>query len=478
MGKICRNEICKCGSGKKYKKCCINNEQESNILNLKLLRTKKIETEISDKLLRYLEKNFPEAQEIAWEEFFIYENVPSIDDSIAIVHCAFLPWLLYNWTDDDECQIEEGKTIAESYLLAHGMNVTKNEREIILAHLKINFSIYEVMHVIKHQSIKLRDILRDKIIIISEKKGTEVIKMGDVILARIVEFRDVNLMLGLYPRVLKADFIAKCVDLKQHYKNEENFTDEDLYEYDFEIRELFINNVNQVVLPKLQNTDGEAIVPSQVMFNLRCKNKEALDKLACLAYIMEKEELLEDAIYDEHNQLESVIFSWSVAGNKVHQSWSNTIYGEITISNNQVVAEVNSVERAKKIKAEIERLLGDKAEYRDTIYESIEQRFSSKSIARNENEDDMNEEDGSEEAKELLEEMQKIYSKHYEEWLDMNVPSLDGRTPRKASKSKMGLEKLEALFSMMHQENLRQSGLKNGGPLIDIAFLRKELGMN
>jgi hypothetical protein len=188
--------------------------------------------------------------------------------------------------------------------------------------------------------------------------------------------------------------------------------------------------------------------------------------------------LLEDAIYDEHNQLESVIFSWSVAGNKVHQSWSNTIYGEITISNNQVVAEVNSVERAKKIKAEIERLLGDKAEYRDTIYESIEQRFSSKSIARNENEDDMNEEDGSEEAKELLEEMQKIYSKHYEEWLDMNVPSLDGRTPRKASKSKMGLEKLEALFSMMHQENLRQSGLKNGGPLIDIAFLRKELGMN
>jgi hypothetical protein len=62
-------------------------------------------------------------------------------------------------------------------------------------------------------------------------------------------------------------------------------------------------------------------------------------------------------------------------------------------------------------------------------------------------------------------------SDYYEQWLDMEIPALQGKTPRQASKSEQGRNELERLFAYMSE----QAGDADLG--LDIPALRKSLGM-
>ena len=63
---------------------------------------------------------------------------------------------------------------------------------------------------------------------------------------------------------------------------------------------------------------------------------------------------------------------------------------------------------------------------------------------------------------------------HWKHWLDESIPALDGKTPRQASKTKEGRERLEALLFSFER--------RDGGPgenlfAPNIARLRSELGL-
>ena len=68
--------------------------------------------------------------------------------------------------------------------------------------------------------------------------------------------------------------------------------------------------------------------------------------------------------------------------------------------------------------------------------------------------------------------MKDFYDKHYREWLDSPIPALDGKTPRKAIRSKEGKRKVEDLLREMeylHNEN---------DQAYDISWVRRELKLS
>jgi hypothetical protein len=65
--------------------------------------------------------------------------------------------------------------------------------------------------------------------------------------------------------------------------------------------------------------------------------------------------------------------------------------------------------------------------------------------------------------------LKDMYDNHYREWLDSPIPALDGKSPKKAIRSKEGRRRVEDLLRQM--EYLHNENDAN----YDISWVRREL---
>jgi hypothetical protein len=468
--KIKRNDPCNCGSGKKYKKCCLNKATDSDILNYDWYKMRITENNVVDTLMKYTFRHYgQEAINDAWEEFLVYPSMselPDIEDENAIYEAAFIPWLLFNWQPDLDTMalVKFGETtIAENYLKNYGHKLSKYERDFIQVNIGTYYSFYSVTHVVAQQSITLNDILRNKEVIVHEKRGTEFLNENQIIMARTVTLNNNSIIIGIYPMSLPVKCQIDFINFKQYYSKGKDFTDEILFEYDMEIRETFIYLVNELLdasPPKLRNTDDEDYVVNDIYFSLACTPQEAFNLLVDMSGL-DKNEILQDGIF-EQGQLIEIDFQWVKKGNSIHKKWDNTILGHINIKKDKLKISVNSNERAEQARQEIEARLKDKVSYYTT----------NKPDPDIDNSLQLSQYDDTElpfEVQQIIEEMNKD---HWNSWLDTNIPALRNQTPREAAKTKIGRARLEALFAEFYEGNKSFNR-----PPVDLYFLRKELKM-
>ena len=479
MPKIGRNESCLCGSGRKYKKCCLLNKlmKPSGAIDFNWRKLRETDDKLAKQLLAYFSKEYPELLSCAWEEFHGFDDeLPQINKDDPTFICSFLPWLLYNWVpceNNDEIDTTLTIPVAEVYMDKYSYNLSSFEKKFISENLKVNYSYYEVLATNPGESVRVKDLLRNREFIVKEKEGSQGLQVGLVTLARVLSISECNIFVGMYPNPLPAMFLMDVMGFKQHYSME-TFTDNDLYEFDIEIRDLFLDSVgdlNNYSMPRFQNTDGEDLVPSKLVFDLSCSVDNALEKLSTLGMGQNtKEELLEDAVYGEDGQICELHFPWLVSGNKLNQSWDNTIFAHMTLSDRRLLVEVNSTERAKVAKTEIIKLMKGMVQYKTMVIESIESKLKEhpkKSISDTD----------IAHLPEVQAKLKEMHEHHWQQWLDMNIPVLKNLTPRNASKTKEGRERLEALFSDFHSRNLRMASSDSTQLPVDLSFLRESLGM-
>ncbi len=96
--KIGRNDVCPCGSGKKYKKCCAASNADAGVLDLASRDIRNTEGHIVDNhLTPYLMKTLPPAiVKMAIEEF-LPENLPEEIDEEHLFNQFVFPWVLFSW---------------------------------------------------------------------------------------------------------------------------------------------------------------------------------------------------------------------------------------------------------------------------------------------------------------------------------------------------------------------------------------------
>jgi hypothetical protein len=69
--------------------------------------------------------------------------------------------------------------------------------------------------------------------------------------------------------------------------------------------------------------------------------------------------------------------------------------------------------------------------------------------------------------------LREMHERHWQAWLDEPVPALGGLTPRAATGSPLGRERLEALLADFEDRNRRQEPDER----VDVSGLRRELGL-
>jgi len=448
-----RNDPCPCGSGRKYKQCCLQAAAE---IDIRWRRLREAEGELVPDVLKFALERWGEPYiDAAWG-LFSDGAVPLADaPNDREFHATFIPWFLFDFCAGSVKRRSRRRgwpvrPAAQEYLDERRPELHDLQIRYLEAALSRPLSFFVVTAAAPGHSVDMRDVLTGRTCRVIERSTSNTLVPSALMLARVLSVDDVSIMLGagawMIPPVFHNPIITfrdSCVrggtpldeqtvrslhvDVVRHYRD-------------------IVEELMNPRMPALVNTDGDPIAPTTVEFELRCTPREAFDRLAPLAYGYDSDDLLDDATMDRAGHVTAVSVPWAVAGNKMHRDWENTSLGTIEIDGQRMTVSVNSEQRARKIRGLMAKRLGDAASFTRQQVESIEALLD-KEKKRKPSRRELAQNEALQTRPEVREMMRAQSERHWAAWLDEKVPALGNLTPREAAKTPAGLERLEALLA-------------------------------
>jgi SEC-C motif/Protein of unknown function (DUF2384) len=446
-----RNESCPCGSGRKYKQCCLKIARGSDDSAWRQQRD--ASGRLTQEMLQFARHRFADNVLAAWLDFNQDESPPSLEEDVAEGQ-IFLPYLLFDWDPEPRrrnARPEMG-LVARSYLSTRGRHLGKLEGLIFVQATTQPLSFYEVLRSDPGEGMVLRDVLIGGETEVIERTASRMMQPGDLGYGQMCRLPDVTTLGRWAPLCIPPGKKAAIVGLrgklrKKIAKQNRELTAADLIRYREEIRTVYLD-VRDVmrIPPRLTNTDGDPFMLHTLTFRVGSAHA-AFEALAPLAGRISKKELLETAELDEDGTLFSVEIPWIKRGNRMHKEWENTILGHIRISRRSLVVDVNSEKRAERIRGEIEKRLGILATHQKTVKQSpkatLEKAEGMRTAPRPASKVGP---EGLSAEPELSQQMREEVQRHFEDWIFQKVPALGGRTPLEAVADPDGKEIVESLL--------------------------------
>jgi len=480
--KVGRNQPCPCGSGKKYKKCCLGKEKVSS--DLLYRRLGEAHDRLAHRLMRYGLKEFGEsALGVALDEFLAWPDDGISDQDLADHEPLFYPWFIFNWeyeANPDEPLLDgpEDTTIAELYTAHKASRLNHLEAQIIEATARQPYSFYEIQEIRPGKGYRLRDVLRGTVSSVIEKKGSENARRGDILFARVAQIDSIVMLIGcgtvLIPPKLKPELIRFRRWLLE---SDDPITSRTLYDYDLEIRELYFNIFYSLMQPpELQNTDGDPLSFHTIYYEINSPEL-AFESLKALSVINSEAELRGAADFDESGQIVRVEIPWSRKGYNKNAALDSTLLGQLAIDDRRLKVEVNSARRAETIRREIETRFGKHARYITTKIQSPDAMLETIPDREGETAEPGPGQDELMQIPEVREQIEKTLFAHWENWVDAKIPALGYITPRQAVKDPDGRESVEALLLDAERSTDANEQMRDAGKAA-IAEARRRLGID
>ena len=477
MTTVGRNDPCPCGSGRKFKHCCLRVEDVEDNLRVRL---RSAEGVLVPALFSYATQEFGrEFFDQAWDEFFLWNDVPDDVEISKEFGTTFDPFFVFEFVPDAaEHQLPDGwptEPLALHFLHHEVESTPELHREFIEQACKSPASFFVVETVFTGRALDLKDILTGRRFHVLEQSASRTLHAGDVLFTRVVTAGGGSIMIGACPWVIPPSWHIPIIDMRERLRPKRLLTREELLGYNLEIRKAYHEIVDALLhpaLPVLQNTDGDPLELTTLTYELGVTVPEAVERLTPLATLRGDVHLADD-VCDAAGALTTATLTWIKAGNRKHKDWDNTTLGTLRVDGSRLVVEVNSARRRRRIEKEIAKCLGPAATLVDTtitdLADALERRREPRSAAPPHlvTQADSPRPPG-------LEAIEaELARKHWEAWLDTKVPALRNRTPRQAAKTASGRERLEALLADYLQKSV--SGRSAFAP--DIVTLKRKLGL-
>lgn len=475
-----RNDPCPCGSGKKYKQCCLQAQEAPQTEDFLWHQIRHMLNGMPAKLLKFSAKHFgPEAVLEAWGDFTLWSEEEF--DPHTLHMQLFMPWFFYNWHPEfsgiDE-NTQDERTTGQAFLDKYGKQLEPLLKRYIEQCCVAPFSFYDIVSVRPGDGFVLRDILTDAECYVTEHSGSMHAKAGQIVFGKLVKVEHVAILEASAPIFFPPIEKFSILELRQEIYELENPPTQALFsEYEFEMLAIYhevYDRLHNPPMPEISNTDGDPMVFQKLIYDIPSP-QAAFAALKPLCINSTEDELLEDAGFDANGELYSIEFPWLRKGNAKHKSWDNTALGHIKIKNHQLTVEVNSEERASKFQQLIKKLHPE-AHYKTSVIESPQAMFArakdeDESAQARQHKEELEELNNS---PEMQEQIMEFIREHYRQWPQEKLAILGGKTPLQAIKTKDGREMVEALVRDFELKSL------NSNPPADPSIfteLRKRLGL-
>ena len=455
-----RNDPCPCGSGKKFKRCCLTAVPASNSSPWRDQRD--ASGRLSQALLSFAMHTFAEDIPDAWLDFNQDESPLPIEED-ASEGQIFIPYLLFDWDPRRPLEPRQrrnpspsGGLVTQTYLLQHPGHLSELERLILEQATTQPLSFYEVVRSDPGEGMRLRDVLIGGEMEVTERTASQTLRPGDLAYGQLCRLPEVVTLGRMAPHVIppgsKVAIIRLRAKLRQKISRQNReLAAADLLRYREEIRTTYLDLRDAMrTPPRLTNTDGDPLLLHTLTFRAGSAHA-ACEALAPLERGVSKKELMENAELGDNGELRRVEISWLKQGNRMHKDWENTVLGHITISGRSVVVDVNSEKRAARIRHEIERRLGILVVHEKTVTQSPEAMLGKRERGRA----------APRRASgvapspipEMDEQVRAAFQHQVENWIYQKVPVLGGRTPLEAVGDADGREIVESLLLDWERRN-------------------------
>lgn len=173
MEKIGRNDLCPCGSGKKYKKCCGKN----NVISMDHLIDEELK-ELQLDIINFANSHYED--EIADYLAEWYEEYQIPEEAFEMFHFFSLIWFITSYS-------LKGKTILSHYIDKHSSKLVRPRvRDLLQTWKNGKPSVAVVMNQEGNQLITLQDIFTEEIYKVKELDGDHPVEAGGIILGIIL----------------------------------------------------------------------------------------------------------------------------------------------------------------------------------------------------------------------------------------------------------------------------------------------------
>ena len=474
-----RNAPCPCGSGLKYKKCCLPKQQAAAPVEAGWLRMRRTEGELTDRLSALTHRDYGrESVAMAWDEYTLWHEPPADPQEWPEFETSFIPWLLFDWAPGrfEPKGRRRRATIplvspARHLIERRGADLDSYELRYLEEACGQPFTFCQVISAESGRRLTLRDILRQRDVTVHERQASKTLLPGQIIYAKITTMDGESVMLGCAPIALSGrcfDAIAQAREAIMRRRKKP--ADHLLRERDVDLRQLYLD-LRELELnpapPSMQNTDGDPLQLTRLDFDLACPPQAALDALLPLTGENDPAMFANVCEHDAKGVLVSADIPW-IRARSAHRSAPNTLLAALEIRTGRLTVHVNSQRRADAVRAEIAARLGDRAPFKGTVVESFEQMMAAGPSAHAGEHEEL---EGLPEVQAMLERMSR---QHWATWPDVPLPALRGRTPRQAARTAAGRERLEAL--LLEFEGHGSAPGAPPGP--DVAALRRDLGLD
>jgi len=477
-----RNDPCPCGSGKKFKHCCLPALETPPAGELRWRRIRRSLENMAVTLLRYGEERYgPMFLGFAWQNFCLDDEAGDMPGDTPHTQ-VFMPWLFFHWMPDPDCgeikaSARDGLTLAQAFLRDRASRIEAVLAEYLRACCDAPMSFYDVMSVRAGAGVRVRDIFDGTEIEVTENAGSRHMREGDIVFAKVARLPDLAMFEALAPVCIPPERREPILRLRKRMeKRKRPINQSTRKEWELDLLSTYWELVEPILNPPppvFQNTDGDPLLPQTVVYDI-ASPQAAFDALADLCILSDREELLEEGRRDAKGDLVGIRFDWHKAGNAKHREWTNTIMGKLEIDGSRLSADVNSENRAMLFRRLMDERLPD-GRYRTTVMQPVESALAERrSRPPTAAERKAEEEDKAFMAQpEIQAMMAEQMRRHYHAWLDTPIPALAIKTPRQAVKNRDGREMVEGLLLGVE----RQVGATPGLDRELVAGLRRELGL-
>ena len=469
--KVGRNTPCPCGSGLKYKRCCLAAEQQTSSHERLWQGIQRAHEELAVRLIRFARRTLaPELIEEARREFYVWSDAgPGVDEKSLEV--MFQDWLFYRFVPDPlerrSRAIElPGVPIVRSFLRSESARLSDLERGILRAGQRRGNSLYAVRSIQAEGRLGLYDLLTQEELCVTDREASRHAQVGMVLFAHVLPL-DAMAHFGACAGIpLPARSQLAVLDARQDLPGARDgvLDPRALTRADLEIRDLYfelLRRSSPAARPRLCNPDGEPLVPITLYFDLECSAEQAFQALAGLSGNRHPRELVHHTEGDARGALVRARLDWIPSVRPGQPIGAAPTLGtiEIDAAGARILASVDSQERAEALRREIEKRLPGGARFEREVRDSIEPPEPAGGEGGARAQLDLFQDGRSRPARE-----------DWPAWLDAPNPLLHELSPREAAATPPGRERLRALL-----DDAGSRGPDASLPLPDPTWIRAQL---
>ncbi len=474
-----RNHPCPCGSGHKFKHCCL---RAVDVEDAARTRLRTAEGVLVPALFAYAADEFgDEFFAEAWEEFYLWDSAPDDVAESREFGTTFDPFFVFSFVPDpagDDLPANwPTEPLALHFLHQEAESCPEFHREFIVQACKSHPSFFVVESTEPGRAIDLKDILTGRRFHVLEQSASRTLRAGDLTFTRVVTAGGASIMIGASPWVIPSAWQLRVIDFREHLRPRRLLTVTDLLEYDLEIRRFYHQVIDAILhpaLPSLHNTDGDPIELTTMTYELDVAAAEAFERLRPLA-TLRGDAHIDGEVYDSAGAITAAELTWIKAGNRQHKDWDNTTLGSLWLNGTRLVVEVNSARRRDRVAKEIAKRFGKTARLVETNVTDVMKELETRRAKGAEPGGAARPPSSAPERTPEFEALEaELARKHWDAWIDTKVPALGNRTPRQAAKTARGRERLDALLADFART--AEWSPSRVGP--DVEALRRRLGLD